>query len=188
MNLVAVPLPAPRSLLPQHHPRLHLDDVDLERHALHPELKRLREQLLRPFRPIQPHRLRSHLQPQRPDQSDHSEKMIGMKMREEDLRQRKAHPIAHHLALGALTTLEQQRLAFAHESHGGDVALYSWSRCRGSQEGDGKHGGEYKAARGGTGRQKAARGYCRPMPPSAACCRPRKPLPSNTSRAALLDP
>src|SRR2546422_2102091 len=73
--------------------------------------------------------------------------MIGMKMREENLRQRKAHPVAHHLALGALTTLEKQRLAFAHESHGGDVALDSWSRCRGSQEGDGKHGGEYNGRR-----------------------------------------
>src|SRR6266550_7675341 len=61
VNLVAVPLPAPRSLLPQRHPRLYLDDVDLERNALHPELKRLREQFLRPLWPIQPHRLRSHL-------------------------------------------------------------------------------------------------------------------------------
>src|SRR6266566_6570784 len=61
VNLVVVPLPAPRSLLPQRHPRLYLDDVDLERNALHPELKRLREQLLRPLWPIQPHRLRSHL-------------------------------------------------------------------------------------------------------------------------------
>src|SRR2546428_12079899 len=111
--------------------------------------------------------------------------MIGMKVGEEDFRQRKAHPIAHHLALGALTTLEQQRLAFAHESHGGDVALDSWSRCRSSQEGDRKHGGEYRAAMGGTGRQKAMGLSCRPMPPSAACCRPRKPLPLNTSQAVL---
>src|SRR6266550_7873360 len=86
MNLVAVPLPAPRALLPQRHPGLYLDDVHLERHSFHPELKGLREQLLRPLRPIQPHRLRSHLQPKGPDQSDHPEKMIGMKMREEDLR------------------------------------------------------------------------------------------------------
>src|SRR5213594_2389090 len=114
--------------------------------------------------------------------------MIGMKVSEKDLRQRKAHPVAHHLALGALTTLEQQRLAFAHEGHGGDVALDGGARCRGSQEGDRKHGGEYRAALGGTGRQKAARGSCRPMPPSAACCRLRKPLPSNTFRAVLSDP
>src|SRR5437773_2245116 len=111
-----------------------------------------------------------------------------MKMREENLRQRKAHPVAHHLALGALTTLEQERLAFAREGHGGDVALDSWSRCRGSQEGHGKHGGEYRAA---MGRQRAAEGgrdLCRLLPPVAACCRPRKPLPSNTSRAVLSDP
>src|SRR5256885_6751695 len=50
--------------------------------------------------------------------------------REEDLRQRKAHPVAHHLALGALAALEQQSLAFAHEGHRGDVALDGWSRDR----------------------------------------------------------
>src|SRR5438094_353473 len=99
-----------------------------------------------------------------------------MKMREENLRQRKAHPVAHHLALGALTTFEEESLAFAHESHSGDVALDSWSRGGGAEKGDGKHGGEYRAAMGGTGRQKAARGSCRPMPPSAAFCRLLPPV------------
>src|SRR5882762_6604430 len=70
--------------------------------------------------------------------------MIGVKVREEDLRQRKAHPVAHHLALGALAALEQQSLAFAHESHGGDVALDGWSRCGSAEKRDGKHGGEYR--------------------------------------------
>src|SRR6267142_2807425 len=72
--------------------------------------------------------------------------MIGVKMREEDLRQRKAHPVAHHLALGALAALEQQCLAFAHQSHGGDVTLDGWSRCGSAEKRDGKHGGEYKGA------------------------------------------
>src|SRR5207244_5911161 len=121
--------------------------------------------------------------------------MIGMKMREENLRQRKAHPVAHHLALGALTTLEQQRLAFAREGHGGDVALDSWSRGGGAEKGDGKHGGEYRAAmgrhraaKGGTGLLPPYAAFCRLLPPSAACCRPKKPLPSNTFRAVLSDP
>src|SRR5436309_12455885 len=124
VNFVAVPLPAPRSLLPQHHPRLHLDHVDFELCSLHPELDRLAKHLLRPLRPIQPHRLGARLQPERPDQPDHPEKMIGMKMREEDLGQRKAYPVAHHLALGALTTLEQQSLPFADEGDTGDIPFY----------------------------------------------------------------
>src|SRR6266699_1385487 len=127
VTLVAVPLPAPRSLLPQHHPWFHLDDVDVERDALHAELNRLTEHLLRALGSVEAHRLGTRLQPERPNQPDHPEKMIGMKMREEDLRQRKAHPVAHHLALGALTTLEQESLAFAHEGHRGDVALHCWS-------------------------------------------------------------
>src|SRR5437762_13536093 len=98
--------------------------------------------------------------------------MIGMKVSEKDLRQRKAHPIAHHLALGALTTLEQQRLAFAHESHGGAVALDSWSLRGGAEKGDGKHGGEYRAAMGQQRAAEGGRGVCRPLPPVAALCRP----------------
>src|SRR5207247_11322201 len=104
--------------------------------------------------------------------------MIGMKVSEKDLRQRKAHPIAHHLALGALTTLEQQRLAFAHESHGGDVALDSWSRRGGAEKGDGKHGGEYRAA---MGRQRAA-GLC------AARCRRSAPVADLENPYAALPP
>src|SRR5438046_4864126 len=99
-----------------------------------------------------------------------------MEMREEDLRQRKAHPVAHHLALGALTTLEQQRLAFAHEGHGGDVALDSWSRCRGSREGHGSLAGDI-------GRPLAGKGGQKPegtVAPVAALCRLVAPLKNFT--------
>src|SRR5207247_99365 len=56
-------IPVPASASPNLHnlPSLDFNDLDFERNALHPQLKGLREQLLRPFRPIQPHRLRSHL-------------------------------------------------------------------------------------------------------------------------------
>src|SRR2546427_7779323 len=37
VNFVAVPLPAPRSLLPQRHPRLYLNDLDFERDSLDAE-------------------------------------------------------------------------------------------------------------------------------------------------------
>src|SRR5207248_4593201 len=122
VNLVR--LPPPGSRLPNRFAWLHLDDFDLERNALHPELNRLAEYLLSPPRPIQPHRLGARLQPQRANQSDHAKEVVRVKMREEDLRQRKAHPVTHHLALGALAALEQESLAFAYQSHSRHIALY----------------------------------------------------------------
>src|SRR2546425_2888678 len=105
-------------------PRLDFNDLNLEGNSLHSELDRLAEYLLRAFRAIQHHGLRPRLKSERADQSDHPEKMVGVKMREEDLRQREAHPVAHHLALGALAALEQESLAFAHEGDTGDIPLY----------------------------------------------------------------
>src|SRR5207247_11261460 len=56
-----VRFPFPVSRFPKHRPRLDFNDLYFERDSLDAELKGLREQLLRPLRPIQPHRLRSHL-------------------------------------------------------------------------------------------------------------------------------
>src|SRR5438094_9412361 len=102
------PIPVAASASPnlQNLPRPYLDDLDLKRHPLDSELNRLAEYLLSPPRPIQPHRLGARLQPQRANQSDHAKEVVRVKMREEDLRQRKAHPVTHHLALGALAALE----------------------------------------------------------------------------------
>src|SRR6266566_3832626 len=107
-----------------HVARLDLLDVHLERDALHPQLQRLREELPRALWSVEAHRLGARLQPERANQSDHTEEVVRVKMREEDLRQREAHPVAHHLALGALTTLEQESLAFAYQSHSRHIALY----------------------------------------------------------------
>src|SRR2546426_180153 len=56
-------IPVATSASPNLHnlPRLDFNDLYFEGDSLDAELKGLREQLLRPFRPIQPHRLRSHL-------------------------------------------------------------------------------------------------------------------------------
>jgi hypothetical protein len=48
-----------------------------------------------------------------------------MKMREEDFRQRKAHAVAHHLALGAFAAFEEERFAFAMDGQARDVSFYS---------------------------------------------------------------
>src|SRR5205823_5621790 len=143
VNVVRFPFPVSR--FPNHLTGLHLDDINVERDSLDAELKRLRKQFLRSLRPVQPHRVRTGLQAERTDQTDDSEKMIGVEMREEDLGQREAHPVAHHLALGALAALEQERLALAHQCHRGDVALHSGTRGGGAEKRYGKHAREYRA-------------------------------------------
>src|SRR6184192_580042 len=153
VNLVR--LPPPGSRLPNRFAWLHLNDLDFERHPLDSELNRLAEYLLSPPRPIQPHRLGACLQPQRANQSDHAKEVVRVKMSEEDLRQREAHPVAHHLALGALAALEQESLPFPHERHRGDVALDGGPGGRGAQESHGKHGREYRAVEGGGRRWRA---------------------------------
>src|SRR5256885_9465769 len=140
-----VPFPFPLSPFPDY-PWFPFLDLDVEGTPPPPQLERLREQLLPPLRPIQPHRLGARLQPERANQSDHAEEVVRVKMRKKNLGQRKAHPIAHHLALGPLTTLEQESLAFAHEGHRGDVALDRGASRGGSQKSDGKHGANIDGA------------------------------------------
>src|SRR5207247_4435374 len=102
---------------------LYFAYLDLKRDSLDPELDRLAEQLLCATRTVQRDRLGSGLQPERADQPDHAEEVVGVEMGEEDIREREAHPVAQHLALRPLAALEQQGLSLAHESEGGDVAL-----------------------------------------------------------------
>src|SRR5207249_11448658 len=104
-------------------------------------------------------------------QPDHPKKMIGVKMRKEDLRQRKAHPVTHHLALGALAAFEQQRLAFAHQGHRGDVALHGGPGGRSTEKSDRQHGAEYSL-----GTILA----CSALP----CCSPATPVSSSPSASA----
>jgi hypothetical protein len=46
------------------------------------------------------------LKTQRPNQPDDAKEVVGMEMGEEDLGQREAHAIPHHLALRAFPTFE----------------------------------------------------------------------------------
>src|SRR5438132_8916650 len=130
MDVVAIP----RRCAFQSIAGLHFGDFDGEWDPLDAELHRGAQYLLRSFGAIQKKRLRPPLQAERPDQSDDTEKMIGVKVGEEDFRQRKAHPVAHHLALGAFTTLEEQRLALAMNGEAGDVALDGGPGGRGPKE------------------------------------------------------
>src|SRR6266481_7893506 len=71
---------------------LYFHDLDGKRHTLDAELHRRAQDLLRALRTVQEEWLRTSLQTQRANQSNDAQKMIGVKMGEEDLGQRKAHP------------------------------------------------------------------------------------------------
>jgi hypothetical protein len=77
------------------------------------------------------------LQAQRPNQSNDAQEMVGMKVGEEDLGQGKAHPVAHHLALGAFAAFEQQRLALAMNGEATDVPFDCWPGGGCAEKGDG---------------------------------------------------
>src|SRR5205807_3767384 len=129
---------------PYHVARFDLSDVDPERNSLDTQLDCLAKHFLGALRAIQYHWLGARLQPERTNQPDHSEKMVGVKMREEDLGQGEAHPVAHHLALGALAALEQERLALAHQRHRGDVALHGGTGGGSAEKRHAQHAAEYK--------------------------------------------
>ena len=86
--------------------RLYFHDLDGKRHALDAELHRRGQNFLGALRAVKKQRLGTALQAERADQPDHSEEVIGGKVREEDLGEGEAHAVAHHLALGPLTAFE----------------------------------------------------------------------------------
>jgi len=86
--------------------------------------------------------LGARLERQRAEQAEQSEKMIGMKVREENIAQRERDAVAHHLALSALAAVDKQRFPLADEREGGDAALDGGARGGGAEEAEGKgHGG-----------------------------------------------
>src|SRR5437879_1469660 len=145
-SLDRVRVPCPVSRVPFDPSRLQFPDLAPERHPFHAEFDRALEQPLRAFGAVQLDRLLAPLQPQGAQQADHPEKMIGVKVREKDLGQGKAHAVAHHLALGAFAALEQQRLPLAHQGEAGDVALDGGARRGGAEKRQAQHAREYKGA------------------------------------------
>jgi len=52
--------------------------------------------------------------------------VVGVHVREENVGQRERDSVSHHLALSAFAAIEHQRLSFADQREGRDVALDSW--------------------------------------------------------------
>ena len=102
--------------------RLEAANIDFEADPLHSEIHRLPQNLLGAGRRPEAHRLLPTLQPHRPEQPDNPEKVIRMQMGEEDLVEREAGPVAHHLPLRPLAAIEHQQLPLALHRQGADVA------------------------------------------------------------------
>ena len=119
-----VPVPLPLPPFPSDRvPGLHFCDLDRKRDALDAELHGGAEHLLCAFGPVQKQWFGPTLQAERADQSDDAEEMIGVKVSEEDLGEREAHAVAHHLALRAFAAFEEERFPFPVNGQPGNVAL-----------------------------------------------------------------
>ena len=82
--------------------RLHFDDGKWKPGPLDPDRQRAAQDPLGAFRAIEGDGLGAVHQPHRAEQPDHTEEVVGVKVGKEDLPGREAHPVAHHLTLGAL--------------------------------------------------------------------------------------
>src|SRR5207237_1805334 len=117
--------------------RLHFADLDRKRYALDAELHRRGQNFLGAFGAVEKQRLGTALQAERADQPDDAEEVIGVKVREEDLGEREAHAVAHHLALGAFAALQQKRFALSVDSQSRNVSLDGGPGRRRAKERDG---------------------------------------------------
>ena len=57
-----------------------------------------------------------------------------MEVREKDVVDVEGDPVAHHLALRALTAVEQESFSFAEERDGGDVPFNGWPGSGSAEE------------------------------------------------------
>ena len=83
---------------------------------------------------VERHRRGPVLQPHGAQQAGDAQHVVGVVVGEEDFCEGEPDPVAHHLALGALAAVEEDRLAFALHGQAGDVAVDggTWRRrCRG---------------------------------------------------------
>src|SRR5262245_39861654 len=128
--------------------RFNFCDLDGERGSLEAERLGAAQHTARATGPPQSKPFRAALQRHRAHQSDHAEQMIRVKVRKEDVFERKRDSVAHHLPLRAFAAIEHQRLAFAMHCERRHIALDSWSSsgCSEKQDAEG-HGASNIEAR-----------------------------------------
>ena len=125
--------------------RLHLHDLDRKLVRSMPTVSMPPEDPLRAPRAVEHHRRGAVLQAHGPEQAGDAEDVVGVIVGEEDLAEGEADPVPHHLPLGALAAVEEDRLAFALQRETGDVAVDGGTGGAGAEKGDGKHGGKMTA-------------------------------------------
>jgi hypothetical protein len=69
-----------------------------------------------------------------PEESDDSDEVVGVEVREENVIEIEGDPVAHHLALGPFTTIEKKGFSLAEERDGRDVAFDGRSRSGSAEE------------------------------------------------------
>ena len=99
----------------------------------------------RPAGAVERDRRRAVLESHRPEQAGDAEDVVRVIVGEEDLGEGEADPVPHHLPLGALAAVEEDRLPLALHGEAGDVAVHGRSGGAGAEEGDGKHAGNVSA-------------------------------------------
>src|SRR4029079_17104202 len=95
--------------------------------AAHPDC--LSQQGLRLWRSPQGHRFFAPLQSKGAKQSNYAKHVVSVHVGKENVAEREARAVAHHLPLSSFAAVEHQRLALADYNHGADVALDCWSGC-----------------------------------------------------------
>src|SRR5688500_12422704 len=125
----------------QHRSRRVLMNSDLERHALDAEMHGLVQNLTRAFRPMQVHGIFAPLQAHRSEQTDDAEGMIGVRVCEDDVVDREAGGVAHHLPLRALAAVEHHQLTRPCNHERRNVAPDGWPTGSGTEEYDTDHDG-----------------------------------------------
>ena len=108
--------------------RRQLEDPDLEVLLFATECDRAPQLLLGADWSVKVHRLGAALERQRPQQSDDAKHVVGMHVGEKNVGQREGNSVTHHLPLRSFAAVKHQRLAFANDSDGRDVALNSRAR------------------------------------------------------------
>src|SRR5690606_10231175 len=108
--------------------RLEVRHREREGQLLVPDAFGTLEQRLRATRAPDAERGLAELQRERLQQAQRTEEVIGVEVREEQILEREAHAVAHHLALRAFAAVEHQRLALAQQRDGGEATFDGGTR------------------------------------------------------------
>jgi len=117
--------------------RLELRDLHGVTQPLTPEKLGALEKFCGATRPPKAHRLRTALQLQRTHETNHTEHMVGMEVREEYVGHGERDAVAHHLPLRTLAAVDEQGLPLANDGDTCHVSLHRGTRSGGTEKSKG---------------------------------------------------